>query len=266
MEVLIYVLCYDSESEKLAKERFGGISWMKILFIPTTFYLESILYGEILSDLENEWISADYVGTVSYSCIDKGVSVYTIKKAFTEAAKQQYLPDVVAFYGETKSDMLNITNLLHPNFITIWNKLLDKLELVGYKKVIDQKQIKGFFCNYWAAKPEWMQRYISFFRKARILMDYNQPIRNEIWKNSNYPLKLTEYELMRIYGKPYYPYIPFICERLPCYYFENEDATILINSIVDWNINNNIISPKTEKSINFEVIDFSEINWPAIKK
>lgn len=266
MKVLIYVLCYDSESEKLAKERFGGITWMKILFIPTTFYLESILYGELLSDLENEWISADYVGSISYSCIDKGISVYTIKKAFTEAAKLDQFPDVISFYGEQTNDMLRISNILHPNFDNVWNQLVNKLQTVGYKKVIDNKNLKGFYCNYWVAKPEWMQRYISFFRKARILMDYNQSIRNELWKDSKYPLKLSKYELMRIYGKPYYPYIPFVCERLPCYFFENEDATILINTIIDWRIKDGIMYPETEKSINFELIDFSDINWPVIKK
>ena len=260
MKVLIYVLCYDSVSEKLAKERFGSISWMKVLFIPTTFYLESILYAEILSDLENEWITSDYVGTISYSCIDKGLSIYTIKKAFTEASKQSELPDVIAFYAEKNTNMINITNLLHPNFINVWDKLLNKLETVGCKQKIKNNQIKGFFCNYWVAKPEWMIRYCSFFRKARVILDYNQTIRSEIWKDSNYPLKLTQYELMRIYGKPYYPYIPFVCERLPCYYFENENATILFNSIVDWKIENNRILTVTEKSMNFENVDFSEIN------
>lgn len=264
MQVLIYVLCYDQKSETLAKERFGNITWMKILFIPTTFYLESILYSEILSDIEDEWITSDYVGTISYSCIEKGLSVYTIQKIFTEAAKQADLPDVIAFYSEENTQMLKITNLLHPNFENIWNLLLSKLETVGYKNNINNNQIKGFYCNYWVAKPEWMKRYISFFRKARIMLDYNATLRKEIWKDSNYQSKLSKDELMRIYGKPYYPYIPFIYERLPCYYFENENATILFNSIVSWSVDGNFIKTITNKAINFETIDFSEINWPAL--
>lgn len=265
MKVIIYVLCYDSNSEKLARERFGNITWMKILFVPTTFYSDSFVFSESLSDLENDWMSADYVGTISYNCVDKGVNLYNIRKAFSQAMDSNELPDVIAFYGEKSTNMIKITNLVHPNFDTIWNELTTKLETVGYNKTIPNDKIKGFFCNYWVAKPEWMSRYISFFKKARVFIDYNKSIRSEIWKDSTYPLvNITEDDLMRIYGKPYYPYLPFVCERLPCYFFENENATILFNSIIEWKIENNVIDIVTNGSNNFETIDFTEINWPQL--
>ena len=76
-------------------------------------------------------------------------------------------------------------------------------------------------CNYWMAKPELMQDYINFAKKIKQRMDETSDggLQALLYSDSQYRGQLSKERLVQISGKPYYTYHPFICERLPGFFF-----------------------------------------------
>jgi hypothetical protein len=91
------------------------------------------------------------------------------------------------------------------------------------------KDIKGFYCNYWITTPKLMMDYINFFKKVKNIIDTYEDIQHDLWSDSTFQSTtlLTPTECMQKFGIPHYPYHPFIYERMPCIYFEYS-AKILI--------------------------------------
>jgi hypothetical protein len=78
------------------------------------------------------------------------------------------------------------------------------------------------------AKPEWVSKYIIFYKKVIDIMENNINVKNMLYQHSNYYGKLIEYPqiLIKICGKPYYTFHPFIIERLVCFFFWIEKAKL----------------------------------------
>jgi hypothetical protein len=78
------------------------------------------------------------------------------------------------------------------------------------------------------AKPEWVIKYISFYKNVVYIMENNTNIKYLLYQNSNYHGKLLEYPeiLIKICGRPYYTFHPFIIERLVCFFFWVHGAKI----------------------------------------
>ena len=70
--ILIYVLCYNDETEKQATDEFSQYEWAKVYRIKEQTYLfESIMFRNELMDMYDEWKDKDYIGTISYSIFSK---------------------------------------------------------------------------------------------------------------------------------------------------------------------------------------------------
>jgi len=224
MRIRIFVLCYDEETQKLAVERFGGFDWATILVIPSSLYLENCMYSELLEKEAAEWEGVDYVGTISYKAPEK-IKIPDVKALAKRLEVSGH--DVVAFY-HTKpgTQLLKQADCCHEHFSELWTQWLTT---IGYKtRDAEDHNIRGFYGNYWIAKVPWMKRYMAFYKQAQEVLDTaDGEFREKLWSDSRYPVKIKKERCVSIFGKDYYPYHPFLCERLASFYFHRAGARIL---------------------------------------
>lgn len=215
----IYILAPSAEELSVAKTRFGRYSWARPIIIPTTFYLESVMYDHILPMRRDEWVHADYVGTLSHTAVQKLKTLDAIDDVLKEAKLQQANVAAFMYRGDP---LLATAEHWHPGFLHIWAPLL-RFHGFEMDKIMSES-IPSFYSNYWAATPAAMQEYLDFFKKARTSLELLPGISESIWKDSGYGERvgiasLTKDRCLEIWGVPWYPFHPFIFERMPCFFF-----------------------------------------------
>ena len=210
--ILIYVLYHDDESYNIAnKLKFHP--WAKLHKLNTTKYYESYFFNNLL-EKQDEWINKKYVGTFTYSIINK-IPICNPN----ELAKLDY--DVISFNNYIILPMIKQAEYSHPGFINIWSYILQKLGCSDYLS----DEIPCYFNNYWMARPKLMIEYINFFKSVINIMETDSNLQTALNQNTGYKGNLTSQQLINISGKPYYTFHPFILERLPCYFFWSSRST-----------------------------------------
>jgi len=64
-DILLYIVYHDEDSKNVAM-KYASYPWARLLFIPSTKYLESIAF-KIVQELSHEWMHKKYVGVLKYS-------------------------------------------------------------------------------------------------------------------------------------------------------------------------------------------------------
>lgn len=222
MKIVVYILCYDDATLEIAEERFGAFNWAIIIVIPSSPFLENCMYTEILESREHEWMGCDFVGTLSWKAPDK--IIIPDMNVLGRYLEVNPLDVVALCFNNLNMTLTCQAVLTHNAFESIWTGLLSQLDIDA--DTVD-KTVKPFYCNYWLATPVWMRRYIAFFKKAKHVLETYEPIQETLWSDSQYALaSLTPERCMLVFGRPYYPYHPFICERLPSVFFTLHGANI----------------------------------------
>jgi hypothetical protein len=178
------------------------------------------MYSSWLLEHIEEWRECDYVGTLSWKAPQK-IPVPDMQALTSHLAFRS--PDVVPFFPCHESIILQAERH-HPLFRELWCGLTRELG-ISEERAIDPT-IPLFFCNYWMARPSWMLRYMEFFKKAQHVLDTCEAIQANLWTDSRFDKVISDEKCMEIFGKPYYPYHCFLCERLPCLFFKLEGATV----------------------------------------
>lgn len=218
-DILIYILYHNQESYVMAS-RFLKFKWAKLRKIYSTKYFESIVFL-YLDKNRDEWINKKFVGFLTYNSYKKTI-LFDIEYLVNEYSNY----DVISFNNYYTSPLLIQAESVHPSFINIWEQLLLLLNY-DLNDILSLK-IPLFFNNYWMAKPKWLSKYIEFYINILYIMENNNNIKYLLYKNSNYTGKLLEYPtvLIKMCGRPYYTFHPFIIERLPCFFFWVNKAKI----------------------------------------
>lgn len=216
-KTLLYIVYHDEASKKKA-EKYEKEPWARLLYIESTKYLESDAY-RALKDLEHEWGDKDYVGVIKYSFEDK-TSFFN----FDELCRGDGA-DVLTFVGpESHSpdtlgvSMIRTAKRCHMYFPSIWaHVLVTRLGLDATKVFSDD--IPAFYSNFWIAKTPFFKEYIRVYGIVREVMETDELIRPILYQNAAYFQHIDTERLTAIMGVPYYPYHPFVMERLPCLVF-----------------------------------------------
>lgn len=225
VSVIIYVLCYDERSHSIAQKKYAHEPWARILWIESTPYLESIVYSHYLPALVHEWGHKDYVGTVAYSA-DTKVKLPRFTALCQHLDTQR--PDVVPLFAIKNKRLLQQAMRNHPQFYELWSTLLSHLFPCVPPVDVQNTEVPLFLCNYWLASTEWMHQYLTFFRRAQHVLDTCPELQPGVWSDARYSNKLMPVErLVKIFGRPHYTYHAFLCERLPCFFFWFNGATIM---------------------------------------
>jgi hypothetical protein len=218
-DILIYILYHNQESFKLAS-KFLKFKWAKLRKIYSTKYFESIIFL-YLDKNRDEWINKKFVGILTYNSYKK------VKLFNVEMLAEKYSNyDVIPFNNYYRTPLLIASEYYHPSFINIWEQILLSFNY-DINDILSLK-IPVFYNNYWMAKPEWIIKYIAFYKNVVYFMENNKNIKYLLYQNSKYNGKLLEYPeiLIKICGRPYYTFHPFIIERLVCFFFWVHGAKI----------------------------------------
>ena len=233
-DILIYILYHNQESYNMATQ-FSKFKWAKLRKIYSTKYFESIVFL-YLDKNRDEWINKKFVGFLTYNSYKKTI-LFDIEYLVKEYSNY----DLIPFNNYYERSLLIQAESVHPSFINIWEQLL---LLLNYD-INDILSLKMplFFNNYWMVKPFWLSKYIDFYKNILYIMENNNNIKYLLYKNSKYKGKLLEYPsiLIKMCGRPYYTFHPFIIERLPCFFFWVHNAkiyqpTYYKDKILNWTI------------------------------
>lgn len=223
--ILLYLVYHDESSRKVA-EKYMSYPWARLLYIPSTKYLESIAY-HMVKDLEHEWRDKEYVGVLKYSFEGK-TPFYDF-----EAICAQDSYDLFTFVGPdhhapSTQHLSMIQNAVsyHPLFSTIWAHLLIACCRIDGSDAFSN-EIPAFYSNYWIARTLYFKEYLAFFETVYQLMETDPNIKPLLEQDSCYSERhISEEKLQQIMGAPFYKYYPFLMERLPCFFFWKVGAHI----------------------------------------
>jgi hypothetical protein len=214
---LLYIVYHDEESKKRA-EKYEKEPWARLMFIESTKYLESDAY-RVLAGREEEWRDKAYVGVIKHSFEDK-TSLFDFA-ALCEVSGA----DVLTFVGpESHSpdtqgmSMVRTARRCHMFFPTIWAHVLVTRMGLEETKVFSE-DIPAFYSNFWIARTPLFKEYLRIYGIVRDIMERDELIRPVLFQNAAYFQHIDTERLTQIMGVPYYPYHPFIMERLPCLVF-----------------------------------------------
>ena len=171
-------------------------------------YLES----RVISDLvgEGDHLNSEYYGVVSYRFGAK--TGRRSSQVFHWIEKDSYEHDVYGFRANWTTS--NIVNLFkqgdrwHPNFSKVATELFKRLDMPCMEQV--QPPI---FYNYWICKSELVERFVKEMLNPAMEVLETMDL---AYENSEYRVPTPEGkdQLTKVFGRPYYTYHPFICERL----------------------------------------------------
>lgn len=114
------------------------------------------------------------------------------------------------------------------NFMILWTWLWIQL---GIPLTI-MNTYPVFYCNCWVADRDTFISYLEFAKKAMKIID-NAPedIKEILNTDPKYKGALTGKGILEErFGKPYYPWQPFLMERLVCVYAHIKQANIQLSS------------------------------------
>jgi hypothetical protein len=103
----------------------------------------------------------------------------------------------------------------------LWMAIHHIFKIQGFKEEqVMNKDIKGFFSNWWLAKPNVMAKYVKFFNTCQKLVTTHPQISSYIQNDSFYlgyahKQTIKPDRLMEIFGQEYYCLHPFLFERIP---------------------------------------------------
>lgn len=167
----------------------------------------------------------DYFGVVSHKLREKititkhgwakikniaNVSDLPFSPQLFQTILLQKRPDTMSFQRHIPHDPISFADKFHPNFSKYFAEIMHK---TGYKWTpISFENV--FYCNFFVAKNEIYERYVTEMLAPAMDIMLEMP---ELFQNSNYPHALPE-ELKIKFNIQYYPYHPFLCERMYSYF------------------------------------------------
>jgi hypothetical protein len=200
--VKIYQIYYDEKSKKNCLEGFEPYFILKLFNT-------------------GKHRNSDYFGVFSHSFQHK---IHIWPQSIYDAMEVNDY-DVYSFFSlmSTNNIFLKGDNW-HENFSTVCQKILNKIGFSGDIAHPDYTTRCIVYQNHFIARSEIYQDYVdTILRPAIEVMNTDEEIKEIIWKDARYH-KSNKQEvrdrLKEEIGVEYYPYHPFVCERLFSFYLD----------------------------------------------
>lgn len=205
--VIIYVLSYNETTYNLAKQHYMKYKWAKPILMKYQDYTFENAFWKQLLEISDEWEKCDMVGTISYKAYKK----IHLEKINNIIMKKIYYPKKFVSFMKSKNTLF--TECIHKdsqNFSKLLRYMSDALN--------NSIDYNISYCNYWMTTPELMKQFIEWHINTCLPTLLQNPVSYE---KIIYDGNLTQSDLIKIWGKPYYPHIPFILERINLLFFVN---------------------------------------------
>lgn len=224
---IMYVVVHSNHSHQIAMKFAACRShWMRIAYIRSTVYFESILYKDVLLPNLAELQNYKYVITGTYKSMDsKGQTLDEIYRLLKVMKHGNY--DIVPFLRSGAKNMEFSMYFHKKEFRTTWDTLLKSL---GYSvaQIRAQDDMKGFFRNIFIIRPDLLSKLVTFMNRAIDLGNNDETVKAQLERNAHYKEGSTEVA-QRIFGTSYYQLHPFVFERLPSFFLHDLGANICHN-------------------------------------
>ena len=202
-KIIIYILCYNSEKLTQAKELYSKYYWAKPIIMKYQDYSFENAFWKQLYEIRSEWENCEMVGTMAYSAFKK----INLEKVDDIISNKLYFPQNYYNFFDTNVAIPNLNTIKHPHFINIWKTSIKNLNLVNTTENC---------CNYWMCKPELMKYFIYWYTNICLPELLKNPLifENSLYSGKDFENSIKQNELIKLWGKPYYPHLPFISERI----------------------------------------------------
>ena len=207
--VIIYVLCSNDEKLTLSRKIYKKYLWAKPILLKYQDYTLENSFWKQLDEIQYEWDNYDMVGTIAYSAFKK-IDLSQLDEIINS---KLYFPNQYYHFMDSNVSIPNCNTNKHPQFMTIWNDILHKLNL---------KTTTENNCNYWMCSTLLMKHFIVWFSTICLpaLIEHPLSFEDASYISTDYNNIISNEGLIKLWGKPYYPNIMFILERLNKCFFE----------------------------------------------
>lgn len=202
----IYILCFNKDRLNLAFSIYSKYIWaVPILMKYQNYTFENAFWKQLL-EMKDDWINSRFVGSMSFKAYEK-VNLDEIDKKIMNGnyTNKRY----VHFADSTTPVLHSPLAAKHPNLKRIWLDVLAKLNL--------NDTTESLF-NYFMCTPTLMYKFISWYSAVYLPVLISHPL---MFTNANYTEGISKEELVKLWGKPYYPHLPFVMERLNKCFFQD---------------------------------------------
>lgn len=217
----IYQIYFDDKSKASCSPEWNHYDNSEKL---TEYFENDVIVNLINKDAHKD---ADYFGVFSHDIKREMVFKETVgetnKFAFSPNALDQIVKlykDVEVFGFQKRRKNPNIitqAERYHPGFVKAIERILS---ITGFMDSIPPKLNNVILFNHFIMKSEIYEQYVRELLQPAMGVMRTMP---ELFDNAKY-IKNTTQEtkdrFMKAFGKDYYPYHPFICERLPSLFME----------------------------------------------
>ena len=183
-------------------------------------YLENEI---IVRFLEMPFVSSvDYIGVLSARFEDKSrwrqSPNKTIPAILDFIEQDKNLADVYSFFGgHTERNIWTKAEQWQPGILDIAERLFDIFEQETKTKVGDITKLETpiIYQNAFIAKSAIYSDYVkTFLKPLTAIMERDKHLIEWLNQNANYKdSKLNKEKLLETFGRPFYTFHPFVCER-----------------------------------------------------
>ena len=227
MNSIIYILCPDEEILQNAQLKYSKYEWARFLKLPHPHQTKNVIplfehaaYAELLKK-KNEWQSCTFVGTLSWRFEEK-IGVHVVESKLRNNAY-----DFVPFFENVERSALNSGTSYHGEiFKEAWNLLLEEA-----KYDATRNETVECLSSYWACTPRLMMDFCAWHANV---LHFAVKYHFELFASDAFYQtgKLSKDELMNLWGRPFYPLLPFVFERFNILFFANNKDCIFPSRLV----------------------------------
>jgi hypothetical protein len=202
--------CY-SEIEKYRNQGWNSYNNSNKL---TEFFENSPISDLII---RNKHVNYEYFGVFSHD-IRKEINFKEDNMVFSPDSLRRIIEkndniDVFAFEKRRKNpNIIKQAEDYHPGFIKLIQSILEETKFLPD---IPKKLDRVVLFNHFIARSEIYDQYVNelLLPAMRVLKEIPEAYNDA--KYVKIPDQETKQRFVKAFGKPYYPYHPFVCERLP---------------------------------------------------
>ena len=229
----LYIVAHNQKSAEQANQLVKDhYPYGEVLILPhgeESPYFESDVF-KMLDERGIDRTSFQYIGIITYSYVKKMGPINLLQEV-KDLLDEGNDPDVISllnlnfFKPRVNRPVSYIESISMQHGPFMWNIIQKMFE---GKQILD-KNIQGFFSNWFIAKPCWLEKYTKFYIKARELLENDRELSAWVKEDSYYigSKTMSDQQLVKIFGKPQYGLQPFIFERLPPIFFHIEGAKVM---------------------------------------
>lgn len=184
---------------------------------PPTVYFESEAFCYIRSVPDT-----DYVGILTFAFSRK--TNHNLEQLITRlnVLCDGNQKDIIALYCPNRGELLSFATRTHGTaFLTLWKYILTQLNMVS------SEIPNAFYSNLWVMKRKYFLEYLELAQTVIQSLNSAPPeIKLLLYSNANYRGKISKPNLIERINLPYYPYHPFLLERLVCLFAHHKQLNL----------------------------------------